>query len=382
MDFTPSAEQQRLRNEIVAFARARLNDGVPERDRTGTFARELWLECGALRLQGLFVPEEHGGRGLDPLSATMALEALGYASADGGLNFAICAHLLACVVPIWKHGTAEQKRRYLPGLSDGSLIAANAMSEPGSGSDAFALTTRAESDGDGFRLNGTKTFCSNGPCADLVVTYAATDSGKGYHGGVTAFMVPRDTPGFRTGQPFNKLGLRTSPMSEVIFDNAWVPSDAVLGAVGGGAGIFAESMDWERACLGALHVGTMQRLLEMSIRHARTHKVDGEAIGKAQGVSHPIADMKVRLEAARLLMYRTVSRLGHSRDVSMDAAITKLFVSESLVATVQAATRVFGECGTVSGHDVERAMRDAVSSTLYSGTSEIQRNIIGRWLGL
>ena len=382
MDFAPSAEQLRLRNEIVTFARARLNAGAAERDRTGTFSRELWLECGALRLQGLLVPEEYGGRGLDSLSATMALEALGYASADGGLNFAISAHLLACVVPIWKHGTVEQKRRYLPGLSDGSLIAANAMSEPGSGSDAFALTTRAEAVGDGFRLNGTKTFCSNGPCADLIVTYVATDPWTGFHGGITALMVRRDTPGLRTGQPFNKLGLRTSHMSDVIFDNAWVPSDAVLGAVGGGSAIFAESMDWERASLGALHVGTMQRLLEMSVRHARTHKVSGEAIGKSQGVSHPISDMKVRLEAARLLMYRTASRLGHSRDVSMDAAITKLFVSESLVAIAQAAMRVFGECGMVRGHEAERALRDAVASTLYSGTSEIQRNIIGRWLGL
>jgi alkylation response protein AidB-like acyl-CoA dehydrogenase len=256
------------------------------------------------------------------------------------------------------------------------------MSEPGSGSDAFALTTRAEADGAGFRLTGTKTFCSNGPCADLVVTYAATDQAKGYHGGVTAFLVRRDTPGFRTGQPLDKLGLRTSHMSDVIFDNAWVPSDAVLGSVGGGSAIFAESMDWERACLGALHVGTMQRLLEMSIHHARTHRSAGEVIGKSQGVSHPIADMKVRLEASRLLLYRTASRLGRARDVSMDAAMTKLFVSEALVATAQAALRVFGERGTTKGHETERALRDALSSTLYSGTSEIQRNIIGRWLGL
>ena len=382
MSASLSAEQQRLRDEIVTFARNELNAGAAERDRDGTFPRDLWLKCGSLRLQGLLVPEEFGGRGLDPLSATMALEALGNGSGDAGLNFAICAHLLACVVPIWKHGSPEQKREYLPRLSDGSLIAANAMSEPGSGSDAFALTTRAVADGTGFLLNGVKTFCSNGPCADVVVTYAATNPARGYHGGITAFIVRRETKGFRTGPAFDKLGLRTSHMSDVVFDNAWVPSTAVLGSVGGGSAIFAESMDWERACLGAMHVGTMQRLLDMTVRYARTQRISGEAIGKAQGVSHAVADMKVRLEAARLLVYRTASKLGLARDISMDAAITKLFVSESLVAVAQSALRVFGECGVAAGHETERALRDALSSTIYSGTSEIQRNIIARWLGL
>ena len=382
MDFSLSAEQQRLRDEIIEFARAELNPGTAARDRAGHFPRDLWTRCGSLKLQGLFVPEEFGGLGLDPLSATLALEALGYGSDDAGLNFAICAHLLACVVPIWKHGSDEQKRRYLPGLSDGSLIAANAMSEPGSGSDAFALITRADVDGNGFRLNGAKTFCSNGPNADVIVTYAATDPAKAYYGGITAFIVPRDTPGFRTGQPFDKLGLRSSHMSDVFFDNAWVPASAVLGSVGAGSNIFAQSMDWERTCLGAIHVGTMQRLLDTAVRHARTRKIAGEAIGKSQGVSHPIADMKVRLEAARLLMYRTASQLDRARDIALQAAITKLFVSEALVATAQAAVRTFGAYGLMEGHETERALRDAVASTLYSGTSEIQRNIIARWLGL
>ncbi|MBA3341752.1 MAG: acyl-CoA dehydrogenase family protein [Gemmatimonadaceae bacterium] len=382
MDFSLSGEQQQLRDEIVAFARSELNGGTAERDRAQTFPHELWLKCGERRLQGLFVPEEYGGRGLDPLSATIALEALGYGSGDGGLNFAICAHLLACVVPIWKHGTDEQKRRYLPGLSNGSIVAANAMSEPDSGSDAFALTTRAQPDGDGFRLNGTKTFCSNGPCADLIVTYAATDPAKGYYGGITAFMVRRDTPGLRTGPPFDKLGLRTSHMSEVFFEDARVEGNAVLGGVGAGSGIFAQSMDWERTCLGAIHIGAMQRLLELAIGHARTRKMSGEAIGKFQGISHPIADMKVQLEAGRLLMYRAASRLDHARDIAMDAAIAKLFVSEALVAVSQDAVRTFGGYGLIEGHETERALRDAVAGTLYSGTSEIQRNIISRWLGL
>jgi alkylation response protein AidB-like acyl-CoA dehydrogenase len=382
MDFSLSPDQQQFHDEITAFARSELNAGAAERDRDQVFSHDLWRKCGELRLPGLFVPEQYGGRGLDPLSATLGLEALGYGCEDGGLSFSICAHLLACVVPIWKHGTDEQKRRYLPGLSNGSIIAANAMSEPGSGSDAFAMTTRAETERGGFLLNGTKTFCSNGPSADIVVTYAATDAAKAYHGGITAFIVPRDTPGFRTGPPFDKLGLRSSHMSEVVFENTWVPADAVLGAVGGGSNVFAQSMDWERTCLAAVHIGTMQRLLELAVKHARTRKVDGEAIGRHQGVSHPIADMKIRLEGARLLVYRAASRLDRARDISMDAAIAKLFVSEALVATAQDTVRTFGGDGLIEGHAAERALRDAVSSTIYSGTSEIQRNIIGRWLGL
>jgi alkylation response protein AidB-like acyl-CoA dehydrogenase len=382
VDFSLTPDQRLLRDEIVSFARDELNDGAAERDREHRFSHELWRKCGAKRLQGLLVPADYGGRGLDPLSAVVALEALGYGCHDGGLAFAICAHLLACAVPIWKHGSEEQKRRYLPGLSDGTLIAANAMTEPGSGSDAFALATRAEPDGDGFRLTGSKTFTSNGPVADLLVTYAATAPGKGYYGGVTAFLVPRTTPGCRTGQTFDKMGLRTCPLGEVVFDGAYVPADAVLGRVGGGGSIFAESMDWERVCLVAVHVGTMERLVERAIKHARTRKAFGQAIGKFQGVSHRIVDMKVRLEAARLLTYRAASRLGRCRDVALDASITKLFVSESLVATALDAVRTFGASGVLAEHEVERALRDAVASTVYSGTSEIQRNIVARWLGL
>lgn len=382
MEFSLSGEQQRLRDEVTAFAKRELSTGAADRDRTETFPRDLWVKCGEHKLPGLVVPEEYGGRGLDALSTTIALDALGYGCDDGGLAFSICAHLLACVVPVWKHGSDEQKKKYLPGLSDGSIIAANAMTEPGSGSDAFALVTRAQRDGAGFRLNGSKTFASNAPCADVFITYAANDPAKGYHGGVTAFIVQRDTPGFRTGPKFRKLGLRSSHMGEVIFENAWVPDDAVLGRVGGGGPIFAESMDWERVCLGAIHVGAMQRLLESSIRHARTHKVSGVAIGKSQSVSHRVADMKARLDAARMLMYRAASILDSSRSVSMDAAITKLVVSESLVACAQAASAIFAELGVVEGHEAERALRDALASTIYSGTSEIQRNIIARWLGL
>jgi alkylation response protein AidB-like acyl-CoA dehydrogenase len=382
MDFSLTEEQKILRDNIVRFAREKLNPGAAERDREQAFSRELWRGCGEIGIQGLPVPEQYGGSGVDPLTCAIALEALGYGCHDGGLVFSLCAHLLSCVVPLWQHGSEDQKRRYLPGLCNGTLVGVHAMTEPNSGSDAFALRTRADRDGDGFRINGTKTFISNGPVADLVIVFAMTDAQKGYHGGVTAFVVEADTPGFKAGAKFEKLGLRTSPIGELVFTDLRVAADAVLGTVGAGSAMFTASMDWERICLFASHVGTMERLLETSISYARTRTQFGQAIGKFQAIGHRIADMKVQLEAARLLVYRAAWRLGHARNASLDAAIAKLFVSESLVQSALATVQIHGGYGFMTEYEVERALRDAVGSTIYSGTSEMQRNIIARWLGL
>ncbi|RMI27568.1 MAG: acyl-CoA dehydrogenase [Calditrichaeota bacterium] len=382
MDFALTEEQQTLRREIIRFAQHELNQGVRERDREQRFSRELWEKCGEMRLQGLPVPEAYGGAGLDPLSTAVALEAFGYGCHDGGLVFGVCAHLLACVVPIWKHGSEAQKRRYLPGLCNGSLIAVNGMTEPSSGSDAFHMSTRAVPDGDGFRLNGTKTFSSNGPVADLAVVYAVTDPDKGYHGGITAFLIETDTPGFQAGQRFEKMGLRSCPIGELVLEDVPVPREAVLGEVGAGAQIFAQSMEWERICLVAAHVGTMERLLEQAVEYARTRRSFGKPIGKHQAVAHRIADMKVRLEAARLLTYKAAWRLDRARDVGLDASIAKLFASESLIQTALDAVHLLGGYGFMTEYHMERALRDSIASTIYSGTSEMQRDIIARWLGL
>jgi alkylation response protein AidB-like acyl-CoA dehydrogenase len=381
MDFALDEEQKLLQSQIIAFCRRELNENVRERDSAQIFSRDLWRKCGEMGLAGLPVPRELGGVGLDAVTTAVALEAFGYGCRDGGLVFSVCAHLLACVVPIWKHGSEEQQRRFLPKLCDGTLIAVNAMTESEGGSDPFTMSTRAEPEAEGFRIRGTKVFASNGPVADLVLVYAKVKAQDG-DGGVTGFIVDKAASGLRVGQTFEKMGTRTSKIGELIFDDVFVPMDRVLGGIGGGPVVFSESMDWERALLVATHLGAMQRLLDEAIEHARRRKTFGKLIGKYQAVSHRIVDMKVRLEAARLLTYKAASRLGQARDVQLDAAIAKLFTSESFVTSALDAIRVFGGYGYMQEYEVERTMRDAVGGVLYSGTSDMQRNIVASWLGL
>jgi hypothetical protein len=333
-------------------------------------------------LPGLPVPQAYGGLGFDPLTTAIALEAFGYGCKDSGLVFSVAAHLLSCVVPLWKHGSEDQKRRWLPGLCDGRLIGVHAMTEPESGSDAFAMRTTAKPDGGGWVLNGVKTFITNAPVADLVIVFAMTDPSKGFHGGATLFLVERGTPGFDTSNAIEKMGLRTSPFGEVVLQDVRVGADRVLGSVGGAAPLFMQAMDWERVCLFAAHVGTLARLLDEAVRHARTRQQFGQPIGKFQAIAHKVADMKVRLEAARLLAYRAAWNLDRSKTVGLDAAMAKLFVSEALVAAALDTVQIFGGYGYCTEYEVERQLRDAVGSTLYSGTSEVQRNLIARWLGL
>jgi len=382
MDFALSEDQKLLRDTMVKFAQRELNHDLHERDRDQRFERELWLKCAEIGVQGLPVPEEYGGSGVDALSCAIALEALGYGCRDGGLVFSLSAHLLACVVPIWKHGNEAQRARYLPGLCDGTLVGAHAITEPGSGSDSFSMRTRAVRDGDGWRINGTKMFISNAPVADVCVVFAVTDPDKGFHGGVTGFIVETGMPGVTAARKIEKMGLRTAPIGELVFENAYLGDDAVLGKVGGGAAGFGTAMDWERTLLVAGHVGTMQRLLETAIEYARVRQQFGQAIGKHQAVAHKIADMKVRVDACRLLTYQAAWRLQNTRSASLDASVAKLFVSESLVQAAMDTVQIHGGYGFMTEYDVERTLRDSIGATIYSGTSEMQRNIIARWLGL
>jgi hypothetical protein len=290
------------------------------------------------------------------------------------------------VVPIWKHGSDEQRARLLPPLCRGERIGCVGMTEDSAGSDPFDMTARAVPDPDvegGFIVTGRKVLITNAPVADVAVVYAATDPGAGYLGGSTAFVIEAGMAGFAAGQRFDTMGLRSCTLGELVLDEVHVGPDAVLGVAGAGGPIFSESMIWERTLLVACHVGVMQRLADQAIAYARERRVGGKPIGVHQAVANRIADMVVALQAARQLTYHTAWKLDRTRDVIMDASVTKLFVSEALVAAALDTVRVLGGYGFMTEYDAERVLRDAVGSLIYSGTSDVQRVIIARWvLGL
>ena len=381
IDFEPTAEQQQLCQTIIEFARAELNEDIIGRDRRGSFSKDVWRRCAELGLQGLPVPSDYGGAGADALTIMLALEALGYACRDNGLIFSLNAQMWACETPIVKFGNDEQKRRYLPRLCDGSLIAAHAMTEPATGSDAFALTTTAARTDGGYVLSGSKTFATNAPESDLFLVFATTDPKRGL-AGLCAFLVERATPGLTVGTALSKMGLRTSPMSELFLDGCEVSDEQLLGKPGAGMAMFTSSMLWERSCILASTVGTMQYQLERTIDYARERRQFGQPIGSFQAVSHRIVDMKLRCETARLLLYRLGWLLDHGRPAALDSALGKLYLSECFVQSSLDALQVHGGYGYMTEYELERDVRDAIGSRLYSGTSDIQRNIVARHLGL
>jgi hypothetical protein len=381
VDFGWTEEQQRFRDEVVRFAQAELNDDLLARDDDGAFSREAWKKCAAFGIQGLPVAPEYGGSGADPLTIILALEALGYGCRDNGLIFSLNAQMWSCEIPLSKFGSDDQRKRYLPGLTDGSVVGVQAMTEPGAGSDAFGLTSRAERRGESYVLNGTKTFITNAPIADVFVVFASTDPSAGF-AGVSAFVVDRETAGLSLGRPLRKMGLRTSPMSEVFLSDCEVPGESLLGAEGAGMAIFNSSMEWERGYILAAAVGSMQRLLEQSVGYAKERKQFGKPIGKFQAVAHRIADMKLRLETARLLLYRLGWLMKEGKSTPLESALVKLHVSECFLASSLDALQTHGGYGYMTEYEVEREVRDAIGGRIYSGTSDIQRNIIAGYLGL
>jgi alkylation response protein AidB-like acyl-CoA dehydrogenase len=374
-------EQRSLQRSIIAFAQSELGHDLDRRDQEGTFSTEEWRKCARLGLQGMPVPSAYGGLGASATTIAAALEGLGYGCRDNGLIFSLNAHMWACEHPIIHFGTEAQKRRWLPGLCDGSLIAAHAMTEPESGSDAFALRTTATRIDDGWLLSGSKTFATNAPDSDLFIVFATTDAGLGFMG-LCAFVVERGTPGLEIGRPFSKMGLRTSHLGELFFDDCHVGAGALLGEPGGGMAIFNSSMRWERSLILAGAVGTMRRQLEQCVAYARERVQFRAPIGSFQAVSHPLADMRVRLQTSHLMLYRTAGLLDAGTATDLDAAMTKLHLSEALVQSSLAALQIHGGYGYMSESGVERDVRDALGGRIYSGTSEMQRNVIARHLGL
>ena len=381
MDFSWTEEQLALKRGVIEFAQRELNADLIESERAGIFSREKWLKCARFGIQGLPILEEYGGTGADILTTMLVMEGLGYGCRDNGLIFGLNAQLWSVQLPLATFGSEAQKKTYLPRLCSGELVGAHGMTEPDSGSDAYKLRTLARRENGGYVLNGTKTFVTNAPVADLAVVFATVDPNQGL-GGVTAFLVENGTPGFTIGRDLDKMGLRTAPMAELIFQDCYLPEGNRLGSEGAGASIFNSSMEWERSCILASHVGAMQRQLENCVRYARERRQFGQPIGNFQSISNRIADMQVRLETARLILSKVAWLKKIGKSAVMEAAIAKLYLSESFVQSSLDAIRIHGGYGYMTEFEVERDLRDAVGGTLYSGTSDIQRMIIARWLGL
>ena len=381
MDFELSSEQQELRSAVRTFGREQLNDGLEARDDAGTFSRDAWMKCAEFGVLGLPVPAEYGGQGLDMVTTTIAMEALGWGCRDNGLVFSLNAQMWAVQMPIVHYGSEDQKREWLPRLVTGRAIGAHAITEPGAGSDVFSLTTKAERRSGGYLLNGQKTFATNAPVADLALAFAYLQR-DGERPALTAFLVPRGTPGVTFGNPIPKMGLRTSPMGEVIFEDCFVPDSARLGPEGAGMRIFNSAMEWERACIFAGHLGAMERLLDDCISYAKKRKQFGQPIAKFESIADKIVDMKVAIEAGRWLLYKVGWLAGKGKNAVLEAAMAKLFVSEMHNQAALAALQLHGGYGYMKEYPIEREVRDALSGTLYSGTSEMQRKIIARCLGL
>ena len=327
------------------------------------------------------MPEEYGGRGHDTITAVAMLEALGEGCPDNGLTLAVSGQMWAVQDPIVHYGTEEQKRAYLPGLTGGEMLGAHAMSEPGSGSDTFALETTAQPAGDGYLLNGFKTYIGLGPICDLALVFAKTAPDKGKWG-ISAFLVPTNLPGITLSKPIEKMGLRTSPLGSLTFDNCEIPGDALLGTEGAGAAMFNEMMEWERSFILAGHVGSMARQLSKTVEYARNRRQFGRPIGDFQSVSNRIADMRVRLEVSRLLLYKAAWLKADGKRATVESAIANLYIAESFVQSSLDAVRTHGAIGYLTEHEIERDLRDAVGGVIYSGTSDIQRQVIASMEGL
>lgn len=381
MDFSWNEEQVAFRTSVVEFARKELNQDLIERDEAEFFDRDVWKKCGDFGIQGLPFQVEHGGQGASALETMLAMEGLGYGSRDNGLLFSLNAHMWAGTMPISRFGTDEQKDRWLRGLCDGTLICGQAITEPDFGSDAFALSTSVRAEGDNYVINGSKTFATNAPVADLMIVFATIDRSKGW-AGLCAFAVEKGTPGMEVEANFHKMGLRTSPMSGISFNECVVPAENLIATVGSGMMVFNHSIEWERSCILASVVGTMERQLEECIAFAKERKQFGQAIGKFQAISHKIADMKLRLESCRLLLYRLGWLMAQGKPTAMHASMVKYHISESFVQSSLDAVQIHGGLGYMKETLIERDVRDSLASRIYSGTSEVQKNVVARYLGL
>lgn len=377
MDFALSEEQQLLRASVREFAEAEIRPHVMEWDRSEHFPIELLPSLGRLGLMGMQFPEALGGAGLSAVDYCVCIEEL--ARVDPGVALSVAAHNGLCSAHIFMFGSDEQKRRYLPALARGERIGAWGLTESTSGSDAAAMRTTAIRDHDGWILNGSKTFTTHGRVGHVMVAMAVTDRAKG-HRGISSFIVERGTPGMTAGRQEDKLGMRASDTSEVIFDQCKIPSSQLLGVEGEGFVNVLQVLDAGRIGIAALAVGLAQGAYEAARRYALEREQFGRPISRFEAIQWKLVNAAARIEAARLLTYRAAYLKDRARRMTFESATAKLFASETAVDVAEECVQIHGGYGFVKDYPAEKFFRDVKLTTIGEGTSEIQRLVIARQL--
>jgi isovaleryl-CoA dehydrogenase len=377
LNFALGEEIEALRASVRRFASQRIAPRAADIDRDNEFPRDLWPELGKLGVLGITAEPEFGGAGMGYLAHVVAMEEISRASASVGLSYG--AHSNLCVNQISRNGTPAQKRQYLPKLISGEHVGALAMSEAGSGSDVVSMALRAEKKGGGYVLNGTKMWITNGPDADVLVVYAKTDPAAGARG-ITAFVVEKGFAGFRSAQKLDKLGMRGSNTSELVFENCAVPADNVLGGLGKGVEVLMSGLDYERVVLAAGPLGIMAACLDVVVPYVRERKQFGKAIGEFELMQGKLADMYTAANAARGYVYAVAAACDRGEATRMDAAGCILFAAERATEAALQAVQALGGNGYINDYPAGRLMRDAKLYEIGAGTSEIRRMLIGREL--
>lgn len=374
MDFTFSPEHQALRRMIREFAEAEIAPIAAELDREHKVPRDIMRKLGEMGLLGVCFPQEYGGMGAGETGYCILMEELGRVCANTAVN--VGAHIGIGAMSIYLDGTPEQKRKYLTPLARGEKIAAFGLTESNAGSDAANVRTRAVREGDSWILDGGKVFITNGGYADIITVLAVTDPALGARGGITAFIVETNWPGFKVAREEDKMGIRGSSTAELVFEELRVPHENVLGKVGEGFVTFMKALDMGRLTLGAACLGGAQQLLEQCVYWAKTRVQFGEALAHKQAVQWMIANMATEIEALRSLVYRVAWMVDTGQPFTQLAAMCKLYGSEVLSRAVDMAVQIHGGLGITRDFGVERAFRDARINEIFEGTNEVQRIVI------
>ncbi|PEE44253.1 acyl-CoA dehydrogenase AcdA [Bacillus pseudomycoides] len=377
MDFKLSEEHEMIRKMVRDFARNEVAPTAAERDEEERFDRALFDQMADLGLTGIPWPEEYGGIGSDYLAYVIAIEELSRVCASTGVT--LSAHTSLAGWPIFKFGTEEQKQKFLRPMAEGKKIGAYGLTEPGSGSDAGGMRTTAKRDGDHYILNGSKIFITNGGIADIYVVFALTDP-ESKQRGTSAFIVESDALGFSVGKKESKLGIRSSPTTEIMFEDCRIPAENLLGEEGQGFKIAMQTLDGGRNGIAAQAVGIAQGALDASVEYARERHQFGKPIAAQQGIGFKLADMATSVEAARLLTYQAAWLESEGLPYGKESAMSKVFAGDTAMKVTTEAVQVFGGYGYTKDYPVERFMRDAKITQIYEGTQEIQRLVISRML--